>query len=462
MSIEFTDPQYYEDIANAIRSLNGLTRTYLPSEMAQAIWDLEIDDGTLPTLIGLEILSPPDKVEYEIGDAFDSTGLRVKALYTGGYYKYVTDDVNLSIEDGYVFKIDNLISSLDISYTDSAGDTATASIALNIKIAMSINISDRAYGYGTSYGQNDIRFNITDFNKLVITPSGYIQRISSSVSRDLSGSYNILGVNSNGNSTTLKSESISVSKSDSTGYCNFIGGTFTYDFRNEDYSSYEYIKLYSTPGGTNNSAVTFFSVGLFTKGTIAKFRWVPQYGNTMARNGHELKFPGETMVRIASMELLFNTEYSKGITLYGASPDSPSYYNSVLQIKDSTTTCNAGDILTVDFTDIDWSQYNYSSGFYISTSTPIDITYTLHLRELLSIEVTSRPTKTTYTLNETLDLSGAVITAHYTDGTTRDVTTECVFDPANGTELTTKGTNTINVTCTEGVVTTTSFTITVN
>ena len=52
-----------------------------------------------------------------------------------------------------------------------------------------------------------------------------------------------------------------------------------------------------------------------------------------------------------------------------------------------------------------------------------------------NIKITTPPTKTTYTAGEQLDLTGMVVTAEYSDGTTKDITTECTFTPAAGTVL---------------------------
>ena len=52
-----------------------------------------------------------------------------------------------------------------------------------------------------------------------------------------------------------------------------------------------------------------------------------------------------------------------------------------------------------------------------------------------SIKVTTPPTKTTYTAGEQLDLTGMVVTAEYSDGTSEDVTSECTFTPTAGTVL---------------------------
>ena len=49
------------------------------------------------------------------------------------------------------------------------------------------------------------------------------------------------------------------------------------------------------------------------------------------------------------------------------------------------------------------------------------------------IEFTSPPTKTTYNAGENIDLTGIVVTATFSDGSTKEVTSECTFSPASGT-----------------------------
>ena len=81
---------------------------------------------------------------------------------------------------------------------------------------------------------------------------------------------------------------------------------------------------------------------------------------------------------------------------------------------------------------------------------------------LSSLSISSYPTKTSYDFNDQLDLTGVAVTAHYTDESTATVTGECTFTPANGSSLTSSGTQIISVAYTEGGITkTTSFNITV-
>ncbi len=64
---------------------------------------------------------------------------------------------------------------------------------------------------------------------------------------------------------------------------------------------------------------------------------------------------------------------------------------------------------------------------------------------LTGIEVTT-PTKTTYKVGEALDLSGMVVTATYSDGSTAEITDGYTTSPVNGSALNTAGTVTVTVT----------------
>jgi hypothetical protein len=78
------------------------------------------------------------------------------------------------------------------------------------------------------------------------------------------------------------------------------------------------------------------------------------------------------------------------------------------------------------------------------------------------ISVITRPAKTSYVLGDNLDLSGIVVKAYYEDGSARDVESDCVFSPADGSVLDTVGDQVVSVSFTDnGKTVTTSFDVSV-
>ena len=56
---------------------------------------------------------------------------------------------------------------------------------------------------------------------------------------------------------------------------------------------------------------------------------------------------------------------------------------------------------------------------------------------VIGVSITSPPDQVEYSVDDELDLTGLVVTASYSDGTTQDVTSQCTFSPEEGTVLTT-------------------------
>jgi hypothetical protein len=92
----------------------------------------------------------------------------------------------------------------------------------------------------------------------------------------------------------------------------------------------------------------------------------------------------------------------------------------------------------------------------------LTVTAIVQLATMTSIAVTTPPAKTDYTAGEALDLTGMVVTAYYSDGSSRAVT-GYTADPADGAVLGIVGTQTVSVSYTEdGVTKTASTNVTVN
>lgn len=93
-------------------------------------------------------------------------------------------------------------------------------------------------------------------------------------------------------------------------------------------------------------------------------------------------------------------------------------------------------------TDVTYVDVSYSYSGTIFTDGFEIVVY-----EFLGIEVTKEPDNTSYWLGDETDYSGLVVTGSYSNGNTEDVTSDCVFSPANGT-VPSYGANLVNVTYT--------------
>lgn len=87
-----------------------------------------------------------------------------------------------------------------------------------------------------------------------------------------------------------------------------------------------------------------------------------------------------------------------------------------------------------------------------------DTSFQLSTQYITDIYVEKQPDKVEYYTGENLELSGIRVTADYIDGTTKDVTESCTYSPADGTEFSTEGSQTINISYTENGITCTTTT----
>lgn len=98
-----------------------------------------------------------------------------------------------------------------------------------------------------------------------------------------------------------------------------------------------------------------------------------------------------------------------------------------------------------------------SLGQIVTTAFAISVTPAVN-----RISVITKPTKSAYVQGDNLDLTGIVVKTYYEDGSARDVESDCVFSPADGSVLDTVGDQTVSVSFTDnGKTVTTSFDISV-
>ena len=150
---------------------------------------------------------------------------------------------------------------------------------------------------------------------------------------------------------------------------------------------------------------------------------------------------------------------------------------SVSYVSDTNLIASFGDEInpsTSSFDIVSGQTYylsEYAQNTYLSIKTgssdakisEIKITYScipVEQTTITSLNITSLPHKTTYVVGDTLDTTGLVITANYSNGSSKVVTSECVLNPKNGDILNTVGTQTVTCTYTPTGITE-SFEITV-
>lgn len=95
------------------------------------------------------------------------------------------------------------------------------------------------------------------------------------------------------------------------------------------------------------------------------------------------------------------------------------------------------------------------SYYYAETDYTFTTSQNITVKSLLSIAVTTSPTKTAYIEGDALDLTGMVVTATYSNGDTANVTSSCAYSPANGATLTSANTS-VSISYTEGGTTKTT------
>jgi hypothetical protein len=165
------------------------------------------------------------------------------------------------------------------------------------------------------------------------------------------------------------------------------------------------------------------------------------------------------------------------ITLNTASVKKAYVQNETLNLSGLVVTANYSDGSKAEVTDYTADPANgatlsatetttvtvsYTEGVVTKTADfSITVTVTLTSKTLADITLNTDSVKKAYIQNETLDLSGLVVTATYSDDSSVAVT-DYTADPASGATLSTTGSTTVTVSYTEGTITKTAdFTVTV-
>lgn len=142
MSEVLIQEKHLTAIADAIRTKAGdSTSTYTPPEMASAIRNLykDIDVTRLESLV----ITKYPKTQYIIREAFNTTGLEVKAIYDTGKVLNVSDKVTTSIVNGDILTQEGDFEII-VTYTENGitRETSYTILVTDIEIVSWANGSD--------------------------------------------------------------------------------------------------------------------------------------------------------------------------------------------------------------------------------------------------------------------------------------------------------------------------------
>ena len=157
------------------------------------------------------------------------------------------------------------------------------------------------------------------------------------------------------------------------------------------------------------------------------------------------------------------TSYTQGDTLNLSGMTVTATYSdgSTKDVTNDVTTSPANGT-TLNTVGAQTVQVSYTDNEITKTaSIPITVVPKPSAASLSSIAMTTLPNALTYKVGDKLSLAGMVVTATYSDGSTKDVTANVTTNPKAGTTMSPAGTYTVTVSYAEGGVTkTTSFTVT--
>lgn len=180
-------------------------------------------------------------------------------------------------------------------------------------------------------------------------------------------------------------------------------------------------------------------------------------GRTNAGGGGKTIFP--TGIEITSPPTKTTYNAGENLNLSGIAVTATFSDGSTQDVTSECTFAPASGTVVYEDTAKITANWTWEDTITYSTSQPITVK-----RVLTGLSITTQPAKTSYYKGDTLDLTGMVVTATFSSGTSEDVTSGCSFSPVAGSALSSYGTLTITASYTENGVTkttTTNVTVTV-
>ncbi len=396
--------------------------------------------------VGLEIDKLPDKIVFYVGDCFDRRGLKTKMLYSDGSYESDWGVTSTSLDQVSVFLSEGTRTVIvyNGSYSTSYTIEVKPLVANLLTNELSLNVGNtHQIEFETSPGDMSqlvsAKWTSSNRNVATVDENGVVKAVGVGTAEIT------LKIVNGGCSTTSNTcmitvdnpiESISI-KSNPAKTDYYIGDLM-------DDSGLELLVTYED-GSTETVTNGFITSGFSSTSAGTKTVTVSYEGFTDTFTV-TIKTPSIVLSSNSmSMEVDGSSTITATTTPSGQNVTWVSSNTSVATVSNGTITAKASGSTTIT------AKFTYNGNTYSKTCTVIVAEEPVPT----SITVSSKPTKTTYEIGQSLNTSGLKLKLTYSDGSTETITSGFT---TSGFSFTTTGTKTVTVKY-NGL--TTTFTVTV-
>jgi hypothetical protein len=395
---------------------------------------------TVKALQSIAIISQPTKTVYALNESLDLSGIVVIGTYSDGTTKVET--AGISNVSGYnadtagqqtlTVTIDGKTATFTVTVSATGDDAVLQSIAitgsptktvytLNEALDISGLVVTGAYSDGTTKTETVSLANVSGYNADTVGTYTLTVTIGGKTATF------IVTVSATTDNAVLQSIAITVSP------------TKTVYTLNEalDISGLVVTGTYSD-GTTKVETVSLSAISGYN-------------ANTVGQQTLTVTIDGKTATFTVTVSATTDNAVLQSIAITSSPTKTVYTLNEALDISGLVVTGTYSDgttkVETVSLANL--SGYNASTAGQQTLTVTIGgktatFTVTVNPATLQSIAITSSPTKTVYTLNEALDISGLVVTGAYSDGTTKVETVS--LSNVSGYNANTAGTYTLTVT----------------
>ena len=345
------------------------------------------------TLTGVEVSTPPTKTSYVEGEVFDRTGMVVKAVYSDGTKEEIAD---------YTVDTNALAKGTTSMYVTKNGFFATVPISVTAKELVSIKVTTSptktSYVEGEIFNPNGMVVTGTYNNGStgVLAPSEYTITPNMALKTSDKTITVTAGDKSATTPITVTAKSLtSIAVTTQPNKTSYIAGQ-SFD------KTGMVVTGYYSDGST--AVITDYTVSPTTLSSDTKTVTVTKNGKT-ASVAVNVVAKAITSIKVTTPPT--KTSYIEGEKFNKAGMVVTGYYNDGTS---KTITDYVVDTNTLSVT-TDKVYITYENMF---ATTPVTVT----AKELVSIKVTTPPTKTNYVVGQIFDPAGMVVTGTYNDGST--------------------------------------------